>query len=57
MIETSSRRWTLLGLAIALFSMQLVIGLFTTFRVPLTTQNVLLREIIVFAFAAPCCSS
>ena len=52
MIETSSRRWTLLGLAIALFSMQLVIGLFTAFRVPLTTQNVLLREIIVFAFAA-----
>ena len=52
MIEPPMRRWTMLGLALALFSMPFVIGLFTALRVPLTTQNVLLREIILFALAA-----
>ena len=46
------RRWTMMGLALAVFSMPFVIGLFTGFRVPLTTQNVLLRETILFALAA-----
>jgi membrane protease YdiL (CAAX protease family) len=52
MISRPMRRWTMVGLALALFSMPFVIGLFTAFRVPLTTQNVLLREIILFALAA-----
>jgi membrane protease YdiL (CAAX protease family) len=51
MISLPMRRWTMVGLALALFSMPFVIGLFTAFRVPLTTQNVLLREIILFALA------
>jgi hypothetical protein len=42
----------MVGLALALFSMPFVSGLFTAFRVPLTTRNVLLREIIFFALAA-----
>ena len=45
-------RWTMTGLALALFSMPFVLGLFTAFRVPLTTQNVLLRETILVALAA-----
>jgi membrane protease YdiL (CAAX protease family) len=51
MIALPMRRWTIVGLALALFSMQFVVGLFTAFGVPLTTQNVLLREIILFALA------
>jgi CAAX protease family protein len=51
-IALPMRRWTIVGLALALFSMPFVIGLFTAFRVPLTTQKVLLREIILFALAA-----
>src|SRR5215468_7148729 len=46
------RRWTMMGLALALFSMPFVIGLFTAFRVPLTAQNILLRETILIALAA-----
>jgi CAAX protease family protein len=52
MIAPPMRRWTMVGLALALFSMPLVSGLFTAFRIPLTTRNVLLREIILFALAA-----
>src|SRR4030095_7696021 len=52
MIAAPTRRSTMVGLALALFSMPLVSGLFTAFRVPLTTRNVLLREIILFALAA-----
>jgi uncharacterized protein len=52
MIALPMRRWTMVGLALALFSMPFVIGLFNAFRVPLTTQNVLLRETILFALAA-----
>jgi membrane protease YdiL (CAAX protease family) len=52
MIALPMRRWAIVGLALALFSMPLVSGWFTAFRVPLTTRNVLLREIILFALAA-----
>jgi membrane protease YdiL (CAAX protease family) len=52
MIGLPMRRWTVMGLAIALFSMPLAVGLFTALQIPLTAQNVLLREIILFAFAA-----
>jgi hypothetical protein len=52
MIALPMRRWTMVGLALALFLMPFVIGLFNAFRVPLTTQNVLLRETILFALAA-----
>jgi CAAX protease family protein len=52
MIALPMRRWTVMGLAIALFSMPLAVGLFTALQIPLTAQNVLLREIILFAFAA-----
>jgi membrane protease YdiL (CAAX protease family) len=51
MIAPPMRRWTMVGLALALFSMPFVSGLFTAFRVPLTNRNVLLREIILFALA------
>ena len=52
MIALSMRRWTVMGLAIALFSMPLVVGLFIALQIPLTAQNVRLREIVLFAFAA-----
>ncbi len=45
------RRWTAVGLAIALFGMPLVVGLFNALEIPVTTPNVLLREIAVFACA------
>jgi hypothetical protein len=40
------------GLLIALFSMALVVALFTVLGIPLTAQNVLFREAILFAWAA-----
>jgi hypothetical protein len=40
------------GLLIALFSMPLVVALFTVLGIPLTAQNVLFREAILFAWAA-----
>jgi uncharacterized protein len=52
MIAPPMRRWTIVGLALALFSMQFVVGLFTAFGIPLTTRNVLLRESILFVLAA-----
>ena len=52
MIDASRRGWTLVGLAFALGAMPLVIGLFNILRVPWTTQNVLAREIALFACAA-----
>ena len=51
MVDAPPRRWTLAGLTVAFFAMPLVLGLFTALRVPLTTQSVLLREIILFACA------
>jgi len=56
MIDASRRGWTLVGLAFALGAMPLVIGLFNILRVPWTTQNVLAREIALFACAPLCCS-
>jgi uncharacterized protein len=46
------RRWTIVGLLVALFSMPLVSALFTVLRIPLTAQNVLFREAILFTCAA-----
>ena len=52
MIDLTTRRWTMIGIAVALFGMPLVLGVFSAFRVPLITQNILIREIILFALAA-----
>src|SRR5262245_17404336 len=52
MITLPVRRWTIVGLLIALFSMPLVSALFTVLRIPLTAQNVLFREVILFTCAA-----
>ena len=43
--------WTAAGLAIALFAMPVVVGLFNILEIPVTTPNVLLREIAIFACA------
>ena len=52
MIALPVRRWTIVGLLIVLFSMPLVSALFTVLRIPLTAQNVLFREAILFTCAA-----
>src|SRR5215510_9053222 len=52
MIALPVRRWTIVGLLIALFSMPWVSALFTLLRIPLTAQNVLFREAILFTCAA-----
>src|SRR5215510_11604244 len=52
MIALPVRRWTIVGLLVALFSMSLVSALFTLLRIPLTAQNVLFREAILFTCAA-----
>ncbi len=44
--------WTSVGLAIALFAMPLVVGLFNVLDIPVTARNVLLREAVVFGCAA-----
>jgi CAAX protease family protein len=46
------RRWTIVGLLVALFSMPLVSALFSVLRIPLTAQNVLFQQAILFACAA-----
>jgi membrane protease YdiL (CAAX protease family) len=43
--------WTKVGLAVALFAGPLVVGVFTALRIPWTAQNILLREIALFALA------
>ena len=45
-------RWTVIGLAIAFFSMPLVLGLFSSTHIPWTVRNVVLRELSIWAFAA-----
>jgi CAAX protease family protein len=52
MIALPVRRWTIVGLLIALFSMPLVSALFTLLRIPLTAQSVLFREAILFTCVA-----
>jgi membrane protease YdiL (CAAX protease family) len=47
----TTTRWTLVGLAIALLAMPLVLWLFTALQLPLTTANVVLRELGLFALA------
>ena len=46
------RRWTIVGLLVALFSGPLVSALFAVLRIPLTAQNVLFQTAILFACAA-----
>lgn len=46
------RRWTVVGLVIAFFAMPLVLGLFSATRIQWTIQNVVLRELTLFAAAA-----
>ena len=55
MIALPVRRWIIVGLLIALFSMPLVSALFTLLRIPLTAQNVLFREAILFTCGPFCC--
>ena len=50
--DTLGRQWTVAGLAIAFFSMPVVLGLFSATQIPWTIQNVLLRELTLFAAAA-----
>lgn len=50
-VAPSARPWTRIGLAIALFSMPLVMGIFNALHIPATVPNVLVRELVVFAFA------
>jgi uncharacterized protein len=52
MIAPPLRRWTIVGLLVALFLMPLVSALFTVLRIPLTAQNVLFRAAISFTCAA-----
>jgi uncharacterized protein len=52
MIALPIRRWTVVGLLVALFSGPLVSGLFAVLRIPLTAQNVLFQTAILFACAA-----
>jgi membrane protease YdiL (CAAX protease family) len=49
--DASRRCWTVAGLAIALFALPLVVGLFTALRVPWTAQNIVLRELTIFGWA------
>lgn len=51
MSESNTRPWTYVGLGIALLAMPLVIALFNVLRIPWTTQNVVLRELTLFAGA------
>ena len=44
-----ARNWTLTGLAIALFAMPAVVGVYHLKQTPLTVPDVLLREVIIFA--------
>src|SRR5215470_14739921 len=44
--------WTVVGLVIAFFAMPVVLGLFSATRIPWTIQNVVLRELTLFAAAA-----
>jgi membrane protease YdiL (CAAX protease family) len=49
--NVSRRRWSVAGLAIALFAMPLVVGLFTALRIPWTAQNIVIRELTILASA------
>jgi len=51
-IALAVRRWTIIGLLVALFSGPLVSALFTVLRIPLTAQNVLFQTAILLACAA-----
>jgi len=46
------RQWTVVGLVIAFFAMPVVLGLFSATHIPWTIQNVVLRELTLFAAAA-----
>ena len=46
----NTRPWVITGLAIALLSLPVVVGVYNVKEIPLTVQNVLIREIIIFAF-------
>jgi len=52
MIALPVRRWTIVGLLIALFLGPLVSPLFTVLRIPLTAQNLLFQTAILFTCAA-----
>jgi hypothetical protein len=52
MIALPVRRWTIVGLLVALFSMPLVSALFTVLQIPLTAQNVLFQQAILFTWAS-----
>jgi len=47
----SSSGWTMAGLAIALFGLPLNVGLFTALQIPWSAQNIVLRELSLFAWA------
>jgi membrane protease YdiL (CAAX protease family) len=49
---TSTRTFTYIGLAIALFGLPLVVALFNAFAGPRTAGSTLLRELAIFALAA-----
>jgi membrane protease YdiL (CAAX protease family) len=50
--DTKRRHWTVVGLVVAFFAMPLVLALFSAAKIPWTIQNVLLRELALFAAAA-----
>jgi membrane protease YdiL (CAAX protease family) len=52
MSETTSRGWTGIGLAVALFGMPLLVGPIQAYVGPRTTANTLGRELAIFAMAA-----
>ena len=49
-VNYKARPWVLTGLAIALISLPVVVGIYNVWQIPLTVQNVLIRETIIFAF-------
>jgi membrane protease YdiL (CAAX protease family) len=49
--RSSSRPWTLVGLAIALLAMPLVMAVFNGLAIPRTTANIMGREAVVIALA------
>jgi membrane protease YdiL (CAAX protease family) len=51
MPQTTSRSWTLVGLAIALIAMPVVMALFNGLEVPRTAANVTIREALVIILA------
>ena len=49
-VNYKARPWVLTGLAIALLALPVVVGIYNVWQIPLTAQNVLIRETIIFAF-------